>query len=143
MQIKKIILTIFALSLMACDKTEEKTVTESPSKSGSEIKLSSENSTKEISAMLNLNKNPIVKMVPVELSLNLKSGKEGIEKATVVMDLTMPDMTMPKNIINLKESLPGIYTGEAIFTMAGNWRLMTSVNYNNKKQDMFFDIKVQ
>lgn len=143
MKIKKIILTIFAFSLMACDKTEENTSAENKPKSGSEIKLSSENSTKEISAMLNLNKNPIVKMVPVELSLNLKAGKDSIEKASVTMDLTMPDMTMPKNIVNLKESLPGIYTGQAIFTMAGNWRLMTSVNYNNKKQDMFFDIKVQ
>lgn len=143
MQIKKIALAVFALSLIACNKTEENTSTDNTPKSGSEIKLSSENSTKEISAMLNLNKNPIVKMVPVELSLDLKAGKDSIEKATVTMDLTMPDMTMPKNIINLKESLPGIYSGQAIFTMSGNWRLMTSVNYNNKKQDMFFDIKVQ
>lgn len=143
MQIKKLILSIFAFTIMACDKTEEQKSTENTPKSGSETKLSSENLSKEISATLNLNKNPIVKLVPVKLSLNLKSGKQGIEKATVIMDLTMPDMTMPKNIITLKESLPGLYSGEAIFTMAGNWRLMTSVNYNNKKQDMFFDIKVQ
>ncbi len=142
---KKTLFLILLIGFMGCDKSDNTDIkkNENPMIEKQEIKISSENATKEISANLNINKNPINKMIPVNLKLSLKYGKLNAEKANIEMDLTMPEMTMPKNVIKLQESLPGIYSGDAIFTMAGNWRLMTYIKYNGKKYDMYFDIKVQ
>ena len=132
-----------------CDKAE-KTNDESKNQNQTEKKSNNndknsiiQNVSGEISANLNINKKPIHKMVPVVLKLDLKFGKKSAEKANILMDLTMPAMAMPKNEVKLTESLPGIYSGEAIFTMSGDWRLMTYVNYGGKKYDMYFDIKVE
>lgn len=134
------------MTVLGCDNSSDKT-SETTKSNGStektELKTSSQNLSGDISANLNINKKPINKMVPVELKLNLKFGKDGARKAIISMDLTMPGMTMPKNEIKLIESLPGIYSGEAIFTMSGDWRLMTYVNYNGKKYDMYFNVKVE
>ena len=82
------------------------------------------------------------KMKPVNLTLNLNYEKKALEKATVSMDLTMPGMYMPQNIVKFKETKKGIYEGTAMFTMSGDWRLNTSIIMGKVKETTYFDIKV-
>ena len=52
-------------------------------------------------------------------------------------------MSMPENKVKLKETEKGIYSGEIIFTMGGDWRINTEILLsNNKKEKVFFDISV-
>lgn len=82
------------------------------------------------------------KMKPVKLSVKLSKQNKALEKCEVSMDLTMPGMYMPKNEVKLKEVSSGVYEGDAMFTMSGDWRLNTSVIKDKKKEMLYFDIKV-
>lgn len=146
MIIKKIytgVLLLALISTLSCNKSED-TSSNSNDKNiekKSEVKASSKDG--EISAILDISKKPIPKLVPLDLKLTLKQGNEGIRNADISLDLTMPGMEMPKNVVKLKESLAGIYNGQAIFTMSGDWRIFARAKFNGKSQDMYFDIKVQ
>lgn len=146
MIIKKIytgVLLLALISTLSCNKSED-TSSNSNDKNiekKSEVKASSKDG--EISAILDISKKPIPKLVPLDLKLTLKQGNEGIRNADISLDLTMPGMEMPKNVVKLKESLSGIYNGQAIFTMSGDWRIFATAKFNGKSQDMYFDIKVQ
>jgi hypothetical protein len=143
---KKIVyisLLIFSLNnIFACDRSSEEEQNKLNNNEKT-INNSYKSENKEISAVLDINKKPIIKLEPVELKLILKQGKEVIKKANVTMDLTMPSMTMPKNIVKMKESLAGIYNAQVIFTMSGDWRIYVKSEFDGKKQDMYFDIKVK
>ncbi len=61
-------------------------------------------------------------MTPTSMQLELTAGGGApLTGAEVACDLTMPAMPMPVNRPRLRESRPGVYVGEAIFTMAGDW----------------------
>lgn len=137
-------LIICLVLLPSCNKTESSDNspnTENNNTQKSEINSSSKDG--KISALLDISQKPIKKLVPVDLKLTLKKGNNGVRNADITLDLTMPGMEMPKNIINLKESLAGIYSGQAMFTMSGDWRIYAKAKFDGQSQDMYFDIKVQ
>ncbi|MEK7432824.1 MAG: FixH family protein [Cyanobacteriota bacterium] len=84
------------------------------------------------------------KMNPINAKIKIvDKNKKPLEKALVTLDLTMPSMSMPENKVKLKETEKGIYSGEIIFTMGGDWRINTDILLpNNKKEKVFFDISV-
>lgn len=95
-----------------------------------------------IQAVLSPKMDSYPKMKPVKFILKLSKQDKPLEKATVSFDLTMPSMYMPKNEVKLKESSKGTYEGEAMFTMSGDWRINTSIMKDNKKEMLYFDVKV-
>lgn len=144
---KKIILfSLIAINtLVACNKEDnsQSNTNSDNQKQEQKIENQSDNKDKKVSAVLDINKKPVHKLEPVELKLILKEGNEGIKKADITLDLTMPSMTMPKNVVKMKESLGGVYNAQAIFTMSGDWRIYASAKFNGKSQDMYFDVKVE
>lgn len=95
-----------------------------------------------IQAVLSPKMDSYPKMKPVKFILKLSKQDKPLEKAIVSFDLTMPSMYMPKNEVKLKESSKGTYEGEAMFTMSGDWRINTSITKDNKKEMLYFDVKV-
>jgi len=86
---------------------------------------------------------PLVTMTPIPFRLELKkAGNTPFAGAKVRCDLTMPAMPMPENRPKVMETEPGIYTGEAIFTMAGAWQAAFSVeNPAGGKEILLFEIE--
>jgi hypothetical protein len=82
------------------------------------------------------------KMKPVKLTLKLNDTNKPVEKALISMDLTMPDMSMPKNEVKFKEVSKGVYESDVMFTMSGSWRLVTTISNGNKKEVVNFDVMV-
>lgn len=144
----KFIVVIFLLAgLLSCNNSDENNSNQEKPESTKTLStkniLESKTDDKTISAVLDFGRDEIKKLNPVELSLNLldKEGKK-IQKASVVMDLTMPEMAMPKNEVKFADNENGIYKGTAIFTMRGKWRLNTIILINNTKKELFFDLVV-
>jgi len=93
-------------------------------------------------AILSPKQSSYPKMKPVKFTLNLSDKNKPVEKAIISMDLTMSGMYMPKNEITFKEVSKGVYESDAMFTMSGNWKLITSIINGNKKEVINFDINV-
>lgn len=120
-----------------------------PALSESNHKHSSKNVEKKqvekkssIQAVLSPKMDSYPKMKPVKFILKLSKQNKPLEKVQVSFDLTMPSMYMPKNEVKLKESSKGTYEGEALFTMSGDWRINASIIKDNKKEMLYFDVKV-
>lgn len=63
-------------------------------------------------------------MQTVALRLKLSGpGNEPVAGRQVRFDATMPGMAMPETHFPALEVAPGIYRAQALFTMAGKWRL--------------------
>jgi nitrogen fixation protein FixH len=99
--------------------------------------------TGNMRASLESDKQEFKKLDPVEFTLKL-SDKNGnkINKAVITMSLEMPGMAMPKNEISFKENGNGTYTGTALFTMKGAWKLNTSIDTGKSKENIYFDLNV-
>jgi nitrogen fixation protein FixH len=144
---KKLIISIFILTLFSCNhQSDEKDKTSAKPASGGSNTVTIMNGKSEtgaLQAILESNKEAIKKLEPVEfkLKINDKTGNK-IKKAIVLMDLTMPGMTMPQNEVKLIEAESGIYTGTALFTMKGSWKLQTSIDNGKQKEIIFFDVDV-
>lgn len=94
-------------------------------------------------AVLELATSPPVTMTPVPFSLRLtdRSGAP-LQGADVRCDLTMPAMPMPENRPAVKEKAPGIYSGVAIFTMAGAWQAAFDITLRDGNlQELTFTIE--
>jgi hypothetical protein len=63
-----------------------------------------------------------------------------ISDATISLDLTMPEMWMPANLLNLAAADPGKYQASGYFTMRGLWRIEVIITRGDQKQSVFFDI---
>ena len=50
-----------------------------------------------------------------------------VENRSVVVNLTMPDMSMPLNSVQLRDMGRGIHGGKLRFTMAGKWQIALRV----------------
>lgn len=99
-------------------------------------------SSKKYFAKLIFETEKLSKMVPVKMILELKDKKNKIvENQEIIFDLIMPDMEMPENKVKLKYKGKGIYEGEAIFTMRGDWRINSYLN-KNKNPDFYFDFEI-
>jgi len=51
---------------------------------------------------------------------------------TVTADLTMPAMSMPGNVVVLREQDPGSYAGNVRYTMAGDWNVKVRIVKSGK-----------
>lgn len=110
--------------------------------SSQKVEKKSHKKKSSIQAVLSPKMDSYPKMKPVKFILKLSKQDKPLEGAEVSFDLTMPSMYMPKNEVKLKETSKGTYEGDALFTMSGDWRINTSVMKDNKKEMLYFDVKV-
>ena len=68
----------------------------------------------------------------MRITLN-DSAQLPIEGAKVTMDLSMPSMQMPTNKPEVIDEGQGIYTVDAMFTMAGEWQILIEVSEVGKE----------
>ena len=93
------------------------------------------------SAVLTVEPYPPVPMqaAMLELAVTDQTG-HSISGAAVTFDLSMPGMQMPVNRPEATEPKDGNYRAEAMFTMAGQWRLVASVSSGNHVETFAFDL---
>ncbi|MCB9453034.1 MAG: FixH family protein [Anaerolineaceae bacterium] len=98
-----------------------------------------------ITAQLTVSQNPVSVMEETVLTLALHDADgQPVQAAVVHYDLTMPGMTMPPNQLDANEQADGVYTAQAIFTMAGDWRCNVAVTLSDNTPVAFaFDLKAQ
>jgi len=60
--------------------------------------------------------------------------------AAISLDLTMPEMPMPVNVVELKPGDAGVYQAQGRFTMRGWWRIEVIIERDGAKQSAFFDL---
>ena len=81
-------------------------------------------------------------MVPFEVRLAAADLKPR-ERVAVRIELAMPDMPMPQNVVRLKEAAPGVYRGRGQFTMAGRWKATVVESGNQAASSSTFPITVR
>jgi nitrogen fixation protein FixH len=97
-----------------------------------------------ITATLALTPDPPVPMETNTLTLTLKDAEgQPLTAADVAFDLTMPAMPMPVNRPTATETGGGVYEAEAIFTMAGAWRIQVDVTQGGTSATFTFDLKTK
>jgi nitrogen fixation protein FixH len=78
------------------------------------------------------------------LTLTLEDADgQPLTAVDVAFDLTMPAMSMPINRPTATESEDGVYEAEAIFTMAGAWRIQVDVSHGGTNATFAFDLKTK
>lgn len=60
--------------------------------------------------------------------------------AQISIDLTMPGMWMPPNMVNLQNTGSGTYTASGHFTMRGLWRMEVIITLDGQTRSVFFDV---
>jgi hypothetical protein len=65
---------------------------------------------------------------------------QAIPDASVTLDLTMPEMAMPTNLVEAKYTDNGLYQGAGRFTMRGWWRIEVIIQRGDEKISAFFDV---
>ena len=73
------------------------------------------------------------------VTLTDASGKP-VSDATISLDLTMPEMWMPPNQLNMVAGDAGKYQASGYFTMRGLWRIEVVITRGGQKQSVFFDV---
>jgi hypothetical protein len=74
-----------------------------------------------------------------EVTLTDDNGQP-VSDASVVLDLTMPEMPMPSNQVEAKYTDAGLYQGPGRFTMRGWWRIEVIIQQGGAKNSAFFDV---
>jgi hypothetical protein len=90
---------------------------------------------------LTLNPYPpsVSKASDFEISLTDANG-QAVSDATISLDLTMPGMYMPPNLLTLEQKGEGKYNATGRFTMRGLWQMEAIITINGNKQSVFFDV---
>ena len=70
----------------------------------------------------------------------LDGNGQAVADATILLDLTMPEMPMPSNQIQAKYVDKGLYQGAGRFTMRGWWRIEVVIQRGGEKTSAFFDV---
>jgi hypothetical protein len=84
---------------------------------------------------------PPVPMESTTLDLTLRDAdQQPVSGASVSFDLTMPAMEMPVNRPQASEAEPGVYRANAVFTMAGEWRIQAEVSYKGRDEEFVFPL---
>jgi hypothetical protein len=97
-----------------------------------------------IQANLNISPSSPVAMEMTKMMLTLIDGKgQPIEGADVQYNLVMPGMMMAPNQPQASEESGGRYRADAMFTMAGDWRVEVSVQTDNRETTFNFDFPVK
>ena len=81
----------------------------------------------------------MTKPTSFELTLADTNGK-AIPDAAVSLDLTMPGMYMPPNLLILEPDQSGTYHATGRFTMRGPWRMEAIIILDGRQQSVFFDV---
>ena len=78
---------------------------------------------------------------PAKFDVTLKDEKgQVISDASILLDLTMPEMPMPSNKVEAKYTANGLYQGTGRFTMRGWWRIEVIIQRGGEKLSAFFDV---
>lgn len=75
-----------------------------------------------------------------EVKLLDAEGKP-VEDAKVSLDLTMPEMWMPPNSLELLAE-GDVYKGQGRYTMRGWWRIEVIIERGGQKTSAFFDVEI-
>jgi nitrogen fixation protein FixH len=78
----------------------------------------------------------------LEVAVTDETGQP-VSGAAVAFDLTMPGMDMPMNRPQVTEQEGGSYRATAMFTMAGQWRLVASVSSLDHSETFTFDLRTR
>lgn len=82
-----------------------------------------------MSLSLDVSPNPPLSMESSTLQIKLSDANQSpIQGAKITVDLSMPAMQMPMNNPKVTEVGQGIYTVDAMFTMAGEWQILIDVS---------------
>ncbi len=65
---------------------------------------------------------------------------QSVSDASVMLDLTMPEMPMPSNKVVAKYTDSGLYQGSGRFTMRGLWRIVVIIQRGGEKINAYFDV---
>ncbi len=77
-----------------------------------------------------------------DFDVTLADSNGPISDANISLDLTMPAMPMPVNMLTMQPSGAGNYHASGFFTMRGLWRIEVLIDRNGKKQSAFFDVSL-
>lgn len=81
---------------------------------------------------------------PTQLTVRVTDAAGGpVRGATVTAGLDMPTMPMGDNVIALRETRPGVYTGSGRFTMAGAWRVTAAAASGQQRATKSFSTDVR
>ncbi len=92
-----------------------------------------------VSMTLNPYPPSVSKASTFEIKLSDAEGK-AILNATISVDLTMPGMYMPPNLLTLEPIGAGKYAATGRFTMRGPWRMEVVITLNEQTKSVFFDV---
>jgi hypothetical protein len=70
------------------------------------------------------------------------ANQQAVTDAAISLDLTMPAMPMPTNVVTAAHTSNGIYRGAGRFTMRGLWRMEVIIERGGEKQSAFFDVSL-
>ena len=74
---------------------------------------------------------PACQLVPSTFTVRVGSGAS--PQAVVVIDLTMPSMTMPTTVVTMHRVGPGLYQGGGYFSMGGDWQASVQLIEGDKR----------
>ncbi len=92
-----------------------------------------------VSMTLNPYPPSVSKASTFEIKLSDAEGN-AITDATISVDLTMPGMYMPPNMLTLEPTNAGKYAATGRFTMRGPWRMEVIITLNGQTKSVFFDV---
>lgn len=91
--------------------------------------------------VFSMNPYPATMRQTTNFAVLLKDSKgQAINDATVTLNLTMPEMWMPPNQVNLAAGEAGSYQASGYFTMRGLWRIEVILLRDGQKQSVFFEV---
>lgn len=84
---------------------------------------------------------PPVSFQQAKFEVALKDeNDQAVTDAVITLDLTMPAMPMPTNLVDAGHTESGLYQGTGRFTMRGLWRIEVIVQRGGEKVSAFFDV---
>jgi hypothetical protein len=94
-----------------------------------------------LNVTLALSPYPPVGFQPASYDVTLKDENgQAVSDAAVSLDLTMPAMPMPSNVVQAKYTDNGLYQGSGRFTMRGLWRIVVIIQRGGEKISAYFDV---
>ena len=90
-----------------------------------------------VSMTLNPYPPSVTKASSFEITLTDEEG-QAISDATISVDLTMPGMYMPPNLLTLEPTGAGKYAATGRFTMRGPWRIEVIITLNGQTNNRIF-----
>jgi hypothetical protein len=121
--------------------SQEGTPVPTPANGGKLPENSASQKVGSLNVNLSLSPYPPASFKQTDFSVTLtdESGL-AVTDATITLDLTMPEMPMPSNVLDVKPNDQGVYQSPGRFTMRGWWRIEVIIERGGQKQSAFFDL---